>query len=224
MYEWLRGFIADARRNCDFASSGASMEELAELESRLGIVLPPSYRGFLHRWNGARFCSKKVFAVDEVMEFVDYECGFSAYRDELRLAADSGIECRWIYRLKPTHFLAFGMPDFSSDLYSLDTSRTIEGEHPVCEFAHDSDDVAGMSWVEYPSFEVFLMEQLYGGMGLTDVFLDEELEEEECERYFEEKQELWGERLAEMLTAAGADMKVLRHQRWDDWRRAHAAF
>ncbi len=67
------------------------------------------------------------------------------------------------------------------------------------------------------------MEKLHGGMGLTDVFLDEELEEEECERYFEEKEELWSERLAGMLAAAGADMKVLPHQRWDDWRRAHAA-
>jgi hypothetical protein len=219
MYQWLGEFIADAKQYCEFAP-GTDAARIAEMEMRLGTALPPSYRAFLVRWDGASVCSERIFSCTELLEYAENECGFAPYRGELRLTADSGQNYRRIYGLKPTHFLAFGSPDLSADLYCLDTQRSVNGEYLVCEFSHDDDDLKRLMRPECPSFEALLLEKLYNGIGLTDVFLDDSLEEDEAERYFEEKSAYWGERLHQMLSAAGADMEALPHLRWAAWRRA----
>ncbi len=219
MYQWLRTLTSEARQSLAFSAS-TNENQVAIVESRLGISLPTSYRNFVLLWDGATLCSEKIFSIQILMEYVDTECGFGLYNNELCLAADSGQTHRQIYQLKPTHFLAFGMPEHSSDLYCFDTNRMINGEYPICEFSHDEEDMERILRLECPSFIAFLQEKLYDDLELVDAFWDDTLEEE-AECYFEEKSAYWNHHLKKELIAAGADMDVLPHQRWDKWRREH---
>ena len=47
--------VDDGAQFADVVQPGASAEQIAELEARLGRGLPPSYRAFLSLWNGASF-------------------------------------------------------------------------------------------------------------------------------------------------------------------------
>lgn len=221
MYQWLQALINDSRQSLTF-STGVEESEIEALEARLGIHFPPSYRNFLLFSDGAVVCSEQLFSIPTLLDYINLDCGFKPYDGELCLAADSGQPHRHIYQLKPTHFLAFGMPEHSADLYCLDTSKTIDGEYPVCEFSHDEDDMERILRLEYPSFSAFLLDKLYDDLELVDAFWDNTLEEEEAERYFEEKAAYWHDYLKKALIVAGANMDELFHRRWDKWRREHS--
>ena len=219
MFNWLQDFIKDARQGCDFAVR-ASEDRVAEVEARLGVALPPSYRHFLLRWNGARVCGEQIFSCQDLLDYVEAECGFAPYNGELRLAGQTDGDYRRIYNLKPTHFLAFASPDLSSDLYCFDTHRTYHNEYIVCEFVHDDDDLARLMRPDCPSFEAYLMEKLYGGIDSTDIFWDDDMEEAIAERYFEEKSAYWEDYFQQQLTSMGANMDTLPHLRWAEWRQS----
>ncbi|MDM8547758.1 SMI1/KNR4 family protein [Candidatus Venteria ishoeyi] len=218
MYNWLQELINDAKQFSDFAP-GADETRITEVEEKLGIILPPSYCEFLLRWDGAKICSMQIFSCAKLLEYVEEECGFALYDGELRWTADSDKNYRHIYALKPTHFLAFCEPEYSSDLYCFDTSRTLDNEFLICKFSHDDDDLERLVRPEVPSFELWLMKKLYDEMDLVDLFLDDDLEEEAAESYLIERSEYWGDYLKKMLTAAGADMTVLPSQCWQAWRK-----
>jgi hypothetical protein len=55
---------------------GATTDELASLERRLGLSLPPSYRSFLattNGWGPTSFAVQRLLAADEVVRFADAE-------------------------------------------------------------------------------------------------------------------------------------------------------
>ena len=72
MYDWLLELQALCHRmgnhTIDLAEHGAIDAELTSLETDLGIPLPPSYRSFLARWNGAEIGATRILSAAGVRD------------------------------------------------------------------------------------------------------------------------------------------------------------
>lgn len=151
MYEWMPDAIVEACQiyeqlslNLTFSlNEGARQEEIIECENELEILLPPSYKEFILRHNGAHlFCSYTgqtsistkwwadsgivLFGTQALKEFRPRIYGSFLYDD------DSGIE-EYKSVLPIAYLGSIGTGDFCA----LNLDDSAQGEYPVIDCDHE---------------------------------------------------------------------------------------
>lgn len=200
MYDWLSQFNEDAF--CvKLASTKATEVELATVEEALGVVLPPSYKAFLRRWNGGDFNGNEVFSTTHLLDAAE-EYGFCPYAGRVeRTLGDN-----YLYRAKPAHCLPFCSMVLSADVYCFDSRPVSNHDYPVCLYDHEVADLDELLHPVFPSFEAFLLAKALDLTGDIEHFLDDEDEngdEEAKELDADAKCTYWEARLREILRAGG---------------------
>ena len=121
---------------------------IAEAEQALGLTLPPSFRAFLRRWNGAGAYDSSIYGVGGEEGFDIVALNLRGWREGL-----------------PEHLLGFAAT-LTGEVYCFDTSAPASsGEYPVVVIDPDEGELAAVcasfrEWLErLPNLEESLSEQ-----------------------------------------------------------------
>jgi len=215
MYDWLPQFNEDAF--CvKLATTRATEVELTTVEQALGVVLPPSYKAFLRRWNGGEFNGDEVFSTTQLLEAAA-EYGFRPYAGRVERTLGDNI----LYQAKPAHCLPFCSMVLSADVYCFDCRPLLTHDYAVCLYDHEVADLDQLLRPVFPSFEAFLLAKAFDLTGDLEHFLDEDEDEDDevKELDADAKCTYWEAQLREMLRTGGADFSQDEwSMTWQNWQ------
>lgn len=189
MYEWLRELSQVAKNEyfLNLAKQGASDEDLAFVETTLGIKLPESYKAFLKIWNGGEILGSRIFSVDEILDYAQ-EWGFQPFNVELDITDERQ---RHYYSAKPAHHLIFRSFDFSPIVFCFDVSENQEKDYAICQYEEEAGLVRNLQPI-FSNFEIMLMHDiLYEVVEDPEFLVEDGSVVEECGEDLEEKCKFW---------------------------------
>lgn len=166
MFEWMDDRIADVQGTAAAREQGwrfllnppATGDEVRRCEEALGLPLPPSYRAFLSRWNGASLFRRESPWPNDPNP-VSSEFGIKGTHD---LPSFHGkFKATVLPDILPEEWgnlIVFcAVPSGSGDHCALDPDqRTAEGEYAVVDCFHELRPRCWRRAVIAPSFEAWL--------------------------------------------------------------------
>ena len=164
MYEWMPESMEQSKSVQAFSldwgfdmGEAATQEKINECEQKLELSLPPSYRKFLLKYNGAHlFCSGRGTRSDS--------CFWWADSGVVVLGTKPLLEYRhFVYDLLDTQEHTFSLLPIAylgrvntGDFCALNMAKSIEGENPVIDCDHDYSPSEWEGAVIANSFEEWL--------------------------------------------------------------------
>lgn len=157
MFKWIYKLQKQIENELDehFFDHPAKEEQISELENKLQIKLPESFKSFLLICNGTLLSSTEIFSTDKILEFTD-EWGFWPWNGKIEYDYDEE-NVKDYYSDKPMHFLVFARMDALN--YCFDTRELINGEYPVCVYEPENEEVQNLK-VYSSSFDKFLKQEI----------------------------------------------------------------
>lgn len=157
MYNWLYKLRKHIEEELDehFFNHPAKENQILELEEKLSIKLPESFKSFQLICDGNFLSSTEIFSINKLTEFTN-EWGFWPWKGKIEYDYEEG-QSKDYYSDKPMHFLVFARMDALN--YCFDTRKLINGEYPICVYEPENEEDENLK-IYSTSFEKFIKQEI----------------------------------------------------------------